>query len=174
MKISDVIQKLDESTFSVLHIVQENTKETLKRRQPVGWTAMDMLEHIIITESYVHKTLLKKTDETLSYEESLTDAQIKNLMLGEDSVAYESPYFLKPLGIIRDVSNFESVFLLGRNQLKKEITSGLIQLDQRMFVHPLFGEFTTSNWFSYMIYHTDRHVNQIKNLLQRTYVGQAS
>lgn len=171
MQTRDALEKLDENTFSVLHLVKRNAKEALMRKQLAGWTAMDILEHIIITESYVHKTLHKKTDMSLSYQESLTDDQIKDLILGDSSKTYESPYFLKPLGIIRDVSNFESVFLLGRNQFRKEILAGTIRLDQRMFVHPIFGEFTMSNWFSYMLYHAERHVIQVKGLLRQTYVG---
>lgn len=77
-----------------------------------------------------------------------------------------SPEILRPKGNIADVATFEKMFVEQRELIKQDLRSGKIIVDHRVHKHPFLGDFTISDWLNFLIYHTQRHLEQIKDILK--------
>lgn len=76
-----------------------------------------------------------------------------------------APEALLPKGEVTDVDAFKKRFQEQRKELKEDIENGKLIIDNRTRKHPRLGEMTVSDWLYFLISHTERHVEQIGELV---------
>lgn len=126
---------------------------------------MQILEHIYIVDKVIYRLLLKPSDNLSETEELLGDNKIKRLVVEKREYKVAALESLQPKGEITDVLTLETMFTQQRNSIKNDLESGKIIMDNRIHKHPYLGEMTIADWLSFILHHTQRHLEQIKDCL---------
>ena len=92
--------------------------------------------------------------------------KLQQILLAEQKAKVKAPEILEPKGIINDTSTFERLFSEQRNLIKQAIENAEIVIDNRLHKHPMLGEMTISDWLYFLIHHSQRHLEQIKERLE--------
>lgn len=164
MLAQNYLQRLEAHTVQSLAFVKGLTpRQTLMHAQG-KWNVWQQLEHICMTERMVFILVSRPSAETAETPELLGDEKLSQYMLANNQVKIEAPERLQPKGEISDYEQFEKTFTANRTNLKDGILSGRIVIDNRVYKHPVFGAMTISDWLNFMIHHSQRHLNQVKEL----------
>lgn len=165
MDITNYIKILDKSANDTLQLANSCPPSRLTVSVNEKWSVLQILEHIYMTEKLVCGLITKASDKTSETDELLGNDKIKKLVVEKRGQKVSAPESLKPKGDIKDVDGFEKVFLQQRNLLKQEILTGKLTIDNRIHKHPMLGEMTINDWLNFLIHHTQRHLEQIKDIL---------
>ena len=124
-----------------------------------------ILEHIYLTDKIVIAIINRPTEKLHTDEEFIGNEKLKRWLVEKQAKKVKAPEMLEPKGDLKDVATFEKVFLAQRNLLKHQIEKGEIVIDNRIHKHPMLGEMTISDWLYFLIHHTQRHLEQAKELI---------
>ena len=154
---------LDETWEELLHLVS-STNETLINKIPFkdSWTVAQLATHITKSNYGMAKTL-EMQGKAATRDPAEGVPKMKEIFL-DFSKKYQSPEFILPAV---KVYNKESVLNdLGKSveQLKDEGKS--VELSGLLNVQ-IFGEVTKLELFYFILYHTQRHIRQLKNILKK-------
>lgn len=158
---------VDRNTRAVLDLAKTCSKEKLAFGPEGGWNILQILEHLYLTDKRIIQIMAQPSEAVAASDEVFGDAKLKDFMVTQRGRRIEAPDALKPTGAVRDLGEFETLFLKTRNELKEAVESGKIQMDDKLRKHRIFGDMTQRDWIYFLIHHTDRHVEQIKDLLKR-------
>jgi hypothetical protein len=165
MDTKEYFKMLDGNTQDILLMVDGFSANHLSNKKEGGWTVMEILEHICITENRIHTLMLKPSDTTAESKEILGKEKIKHLTVTEGKEKVMAPEALHPKGELKDVDAFKKRFQEQRKELKEDIENGKLIIDNRTRKHPRLGEMTVSDWLYFLVSHTERHVEQIGELV---------
>ena len=130
---------------------------------------LEVLEHIYLTDRIIHTIVSRPSDDKSSSEEIIGDDKMKNILVEQrTSKKVSAPEILKPKGSIKDLDTFENIFLAQRKAFKEDIVAGNIIIDNRIHKHPLLNEMTIADWLNFTVHHTQRHIEQIKEIINNT------
>ena len=82
--------------------------------------------------------------------------------------AVKAPETLAPKGLIKNCVEFELNFVELREYSEVNLLTGKIMVDNRIHKHPFIGAMTISDWFAFLRYHTQRHIEQINDIVSKT------
>ena len=158
---------LDDNTQELLKIVMACSPEKLAYHKPNTWSILQILEHITIADTIVFFLLREPSEATSDSGEIYGNEKLKKIVVDfRTRKKVEAPVSLQPQGKFTEISAFEKTFLRGRNLLKHDLASGKIKVSNSTHKHPYLGEMTISDWLNFILHHTQRHMEQIKeNLL---------
>jgi len=126
------------------------------------WSAAQVAEHLLKSYQTVSDTLKGPHADTDRYYNENTE-QIKNIFLDFDN-KLQSPEFIIPEEMLYDQA---ALLNLLRNTLS-DIRSAFLKTDITktctFFTLPVLGHLTCLEWMYFIIYHTQRHIHQIKNI----------
>lgn len=165
MNVNAYINRLDESTNSTLNLVRSISAQQLAYQVPGKWNILQTLEHICMTEKLVHGLLKRPSQIAAETTELVGDDKLKRLLVDLRARKLEAPGMLLPKGQLTSISGFEFVFVSTRKLLKENLLSGDIVIDNRVHKHPVIGEMTISDWLNFTLQHTQRHLEQLKDIL---------
>ncbi len=162
MDINSFIVRLDNTTKSILQLVKSLTSPQLAFKEDGKWNILEILEHICITDKIIMIVISRPSESTHTTEDIYGARKIKAMMDERDKKIL-SPESLRPKGIFSDVFVAEKAFLQQRDTLKNSLRAGDIIIDNRIHTHPFLGEMTIGDWLNFIIHHTERHIEQIKD-----------
>jgi len=164
MNLTDYINSLDLNTNETLQIAKNCSTEQLMTNEENKWNVLQILEHIHKVDKICYKIISQPTSEQVSEKNQvLGNENIKQELVINRSKKIVAPDFLQPTGYFQDLLVFENAFVEFREMLKQNLILGKIVVDNKIFKHPIFGEMTISDWLYFIIHHTDRHLEQIKD-----------
>lgn len=140
-------------------------KELYKTHHEEGkWSIQQILEHLSVTERGVLMMGNGQTTET-NRDPNMIIHQIRDF-LGDQSDKRTAPAPVRPPGEDKSMIKFLDLILETRHAfIEQGESKGWHQiLDQ--FSHPISGAMTRLEWLYFHIYHTERHLHQIKLIMQ--------
>ena len=165
MDLINYIRILDDNTNDTFQLAKSCSLDQMQISNDGRWNILQLLEHICIVDHVVYRILLKSSDKISETDEIMGDGKLKRLIVEKREYKVAAPESLHPKGDISDIVTFEKIFLQQRNLLKQDIETGKIIIDNRIHKHPLLGEMAISDWLNFIIHHTQRHLEQIKDLV---------
>jgi len=156
----ELFASLDNTTSELVQLISSFSETQINEIPPAGsWTPAQVAEHVTKSNIGIIRSLQK--DGRLS--SRAADAgveELKKTFLDFDK-KLKSPEFILPT---QDIYQKKSVI----NDLETSITQ-LKELSRRaklfeMISHPIFGEVTKLELLHFVIYHTQRHIHQLKNI----------
>lgn len=164
MTPASFIQTLDKNTSEILAVLDSIPETEIAVKYNDKWGIAEQLEHIYLTEKLVLFIVSRPTNNVSEHAELIGNEKLQRVIVGLRKRKIEAPERLKPKGDITSAAAFREVFLLNRTALKEGLTSGKIVIDRRKQNHPILGEMTMQDWLNFIIHHTQRHIEQIKDL----------
>lgn len=167
MDIKDFIDRLNYTTNDILIIAKTCSLEQLNVKQGESWSVSEILEHLFITDKVIYELISRPSSDISSSAEIIGNERMKMLMVEQrNQRRVISPEMFRPKGEIKDWNTFEKGFLEQREKLKADITAGIIVVDNRIHKHPFLNEMTITDWLNFTVYHSQRHIDQIKDILK--------
>jgi uncharacterized damage-inducible protein DinB len=165
MDIRGYITMLNRNTGELLNLVRNRDDETLNHRSFNSWSILQVLEHLLITEKYVIDLLSKPGEKLADKHEIKGSEKLHRLLVDMRARKVKAPDMLEPKDKIVDLGDFNTQFLKLRTSLAEKLEDGSIVVDQRVHSHPTLGEMTVSDWLHFLISHSRRHMEQIRDVL---------
>jgi uncharacterized damage-inducible protein DinB len=164
MDLITYIESLEINSNNLLQQVKPCSISQLTFKKNESWSIMEILEHICITDRVVYSLVSRPSTNIHDSEQIIGLERFKNFGSNRERKV-PAPGLLQPKGKITDLEQFEHIFITQRNSLKEELLNHTIRVDNRTHKHPLMGEMTITDWLYFMVYHSQRHLGQIKELL---------
>ncbi|RYZ21328.1 MAG: DinB family protein [Chitinophagaceae bacterium] len=162
MQQDEFFSLLDRTTEETLAQARSYSAETLSNAPESCWSPLQVFEHICLTEAMVSGLLQRPTEEQHEHDEVHGASKLRHLIVGKREIKRTAPDRLQPRGEIGSLAAFEARFTAQRDALKEAIRSGALKVDRRLFPHPALGNMTVSDWLYFLVHHTERHVEQLK------------
>ena len=159
----DIIEQLGETTNEMLQLVSSfNEDEMNSVPFKDSWTAAQVAEHVTKSNASMIRSLSEE-GKTSSRNIDEGVKKLKEIFLDFTS-KLQSPKFILPT---RNSYSKEIVVADLKNsieQIKK--LSNTINLSE-IVNHRVFGEITKFEILHFLVYHTQRHIYQLKNIFQK-------
>jgi hypothetical protein len=160
---AELLQEFETATNAYLDIVTGLSQDEINTvPSPGSWTAAQVTEHLRKSDNGMLQTLNGPVQPTnRPIDENVP--QLQAIFL-DFSTKLPSPEFIIPEAGTYDRDHLISSFKAGREQIGKAIAT----LDLSATCHaPIFGEPTRLELISFVIFHTLRHVNQVKRINEK-------
>jgi hypothetical protein len=169
-KLAELFGEMEKVRGETLAVLSPLTEEEFSRGVPGGWSAAQLLHHILLAETGTSKVIrkaIKSSGGTLP-QYPADDSLLSVRELPGPVGAYQAPEFVRP----DDPPGRDDLLRLARETRERtaESFSMLAAIDPRAasFPHPLFGELDLYEWPSVTILMHERdHQGQIRALLDR-------
>lgn len=163
MTAETAIQKLGENLNYIIQQARACSYENLNKKDAGKWGNHQILEHIYLTEESIHRLLLRRPDKQNQTAEIFGNEKLKRMLVDQRAYKITAPDYLIPTGKYSNIEDFVDEFLLERNALTEDIRAGRIIVDSGIHNHPVLGEMTVPDWIHFLIHHSVRHLEQIKD-----------
>ena len=158
----ELLSSLDETWNELLQLIS-SVDESSINKVPFenSWTVGQLATHIIKSNTGM-ATVLKKEGKTPERDPAEGAAKMKKIFL-DFTAKYNAPEFIIP-----EDQEYQKESLLNDldesiRQLKEEYVKQ--NLPQLLTVE-IFGEVTKLELYYFVLYHTQRHIHQLKNILK--------
>lgn len=156
------INDLDLNTEKLIETVKNYTIEGLTAKNNDKWSILEVLEHIYITDKVIYSIVSKPSDKESKTKEIIGADKLESILVGKINKKFQSPDLLLPKGHFQNLVDFNSAFTTLRSSIKKDLITTKIKVDNRIHNHFLLGEMTITDWLNFILFHTERHLNQIE------------
>ncbi|MDB5014957.1 MAG: hypothetical protein JWQ25_3159 [Daejeonella sp.] len=162
----ELASEFNDTTEELLRLLLSFNNEEFNTSPFEGsWTAAQLAEHILRSDILFINTLNGPSKTT----ERQPDENIKGfkeMMLNFNSKLNSPEKIVPPAGIYQKENLLDNLSKTSL-QLKYLIkTSDL----SKTYNHPILGEITRLEIFYFIIYHTQRHIHQLKNIIEKVCV----
>src|SRR4051812_34130591 len=158
-----LLQDFEAATEGYLNIVSGLSQDEINTVPFLGsWTAAQVTEHLCKSDIGMLNALNGPVQPT----NRPVDAGVENLrtVFLDFSTKLPSPDFIIPEERTYDKDTLLEAFITGREQIGKAIKT----LDLTTSCHmPIFGEPTRLELIYFVIFHTQRHINQVKHISEK-------
>jgi uncharacterized damage-inducible protein DinB len=166
MDLANFIKILDNNTNDTLQLAKSCSASQLNFCKSESWSILQILEHICNADKIIFYIISRPSVKISESTELVGDASLKKILIEQrGQKKYTAPDILEPKGNIPDLESFEKLFLEQRNSLKQDIQTKKLIIDNRIHSHPIMGEMTISDWLNFLVNHTQRHLEQIKDTI---------
>jgi hypothetical protein len=158
-----IIADLNENTDILLEELAGFNHENFKQRpSPNEWSASEVTEHLLLIERNVKKALLGKANVTeRAYDGKLT---VLKPALAATGNKIQAPEMVVPQSGTLNRQEMEKELRV----LREEEAALIATLDMSEtcleFKHPMMGTMTRYEWVYFSIYHTERHLHQLRRI----------
>lgn len=128
------------------------------------WSIQFILEHLAITESVVVN--LSKGPTTETDRDPTTIVHIIKTAFNDHQKVYPNPKPVTPTGNPHSIEEFLATIEENRSKFLEDMHSKGTHDILDLLPHPLTGKMTRLEWLYFNIYHTERHIHQIKMIKQ--------
>lgn len=160
-----ILNEFTDTTDELLQLLSSLTEEQLNvTPSEGGWTAGQLGDHLY--RSYSVMEILNGNVESTDRKPDQKLTEIEKLFL-DFSIQMDSPKEILPSN-----KHIEKSPLLDRLQERIELQKGIIRTKDLTkvcldFEIPEYGPFTRLEWIGFNTVHTQRHIHQLKNIIQR-------
>ena len=161
LQTKDIFALIDEPVSELLNVLSSQS-ETNINTVPFddSWTAAQVADHITKSTSSIAKAM--NIESTPTHRDPGERIQELKKMFLNFEVKFTSPEFILP-----SQDEYEKDTLIAK------LSSAFEQLKERanvvnlsgMITHPAFGDVTKLELLYFVLYHTKRHLRQVKNIL---------
>lgn len=134
------------------------------KRSDGGWSAGDIAEHILLADKRFTIVLEGAVSEA-THEAGDNVSKFEARLLNREN-NLEAPPFLIPSENDKDKENILAELRAERNKIAELIGSGNLSLVNYDAPHRLFGPMNSQEWAQFNILHTQRHLEQLKELFE--------
>jgi len=130
-----------------------------------SWTAAQLAEHLLKSDVIILKTLKGPVKQT----ERKPDVKvmiIKEIFL-DFNTKMKSPDFNTPSNKVHEQKKLLNSLSEKREEITEAIKTKNLSEICVSFALPELGEFTRTEWIYFDIYHSQRHIHQLKNIFQK-------
>ena len=139
------------------------------RLHPEGWSVLECLEHIYLSEVGITKLMAKTFDPPLPQADKdhfFDQEDIRERLLGRKR-KFQAPENIRPQGLFLSLEQAAQKLREQRERLGQIVEAGKLHLDRSIWKHPAFGPMPRNDWFYFLMYHPDRHLAQIAEIIQQ-------
>lgn len=166
MDLSNYVKVLDNNSNDILQLAKSCSIAQLTFKQDNKWSILQILEHICIVDKICFSIISRPVSEKISETSEIYGSEkIKVDLVANRNRKIETPEILRPKDSLANVIAFDKIFSLQRGSIKNDLLSGKIIVDNKSHKHPFLGEMTIADWLYFIIHHTQRHIEQIKDQL---------
>ena len=159
------IKKLEDNTKRLLDKVDSLNSDIIFSEIQEGWNINEVLEHIYLTDKAIIYFISQPSDQISNDDEIVGEGKLKRVVAEKREYKIQSPEFLKPKGEFKSIEQFKDVFSDLRSSIITDIKNGKLKIDNRIHKHFVLGDMTILDWLNFIVYHTDRHLHQIDDIL---------
>lgn len=131
------------------------------------WSLIEILEHVLLTEKMVLKTLSKGSERFSNYLEVLGYDKLRKVMIDYRHKKVKAPPFVEPGTLALSAQNLLLELQAGRGILIEDLQSARLIMGAEVHMHPMLGEMTVVDWLNFLLLHSERHFLQMQDHLQR-------
>lgn len=142
---------------SILHYFNEEELNFLPGND--GWSPAQVADHVTKSNNSINKAL-QLTGTAINRAPDEGVAALKKIFL-DFSTQLQSPDFILPSKVSYQK---DDLITLLKNSAQKIIKAGNEQDLAGMINHPAFGDITKLEILHFVLYHTQRHINQLEKL----------
>jgi len=163
---------------SAMHATRKQFLDTVARLSdaqlkwkpsPEVWSAMEVAEHIALSDTAIPEIAAKAMQAPATPEKKSGNTRAKDEMLLKALAAreqkFKAPEMIVPKGQFKSMAELVAAFRSSRDRNIAYIRETQDELRTHFAPHPVFGELEVVQWYVLMAGHTERHVNQIKELM---------
>jgi hypothetical protein len=168
--LEQIIKIINHSTNELVKTIRDfPVDEFNKKVNEETWSAGEAVEHLIVLENLINKVLIGKTKKT-DRDPTERIETIKTYFL-DFGKKFSAPDLIKPTDKLKVKEDCIININDCRNNLINILSSNDITLICLDFIHRHFGGLTRVEWAYFIIYHSERHIKQIKNIEKKTGVS---
>ncbi|QOY87152.1 DinB family protein [Paludibaculum fermentans] len=136
---------------------------------PNAWSIMEIAEHIEVTEEKLPQVVVAALKNPATPEKKKADprqtdyALMKNVPLRDQKL--QAPESIQPNGRFTNIADIEKAFRTARDRNITYVRETKDDLRDHFSTHPALGELDGLQWYILIAAHTERHVNQMKEVL---------
>jgi hypothetical protein len=163
LNTKELFASLDEITSEFLKVILSFHEEQINKVPfENSWTAAQVADHVNKSNKSMIRSLSEKGKASGRNGDEGVE-KLRELFLNFDS-KLQSPKFILPT---QDTYNKEALIADLRNSVEriKEL-SKTVDVSE-MINHPVFGEVTKFEILHFIVYHTQRHIHQLKNIFEK-------
>lgn len=135
---------------------------------PDRWSIAEVLEHVIIADTWGYGELTTKAVEKEVSDQMLEAAmqqeQTLETTLGDRSQKFQAPEQFHPTGQLGGPSDLVMAFKAERKDISEHLKTAEFDLRDRYAPHPIFGEMDIHTWAMFLMEHGNRHLQQIEEV----------
>jgi iron uptake system EfeUOB component EfeO/EfeM len=166
MNIAQYLTDLNINTLETIELISNYTKSELNFKQEGDCSITEILEHICISDEKTFALLKSESEYIADTTELYGDGKLKTIVLDYNGGPKITEMEVKELkGAVTDFLTFKDIFVQQRDMLVDALESGEIQLSNNTYDHLYLGAMTVTDWLNYVIYHTNRHLDDVKDSL---------
>jgi len=164
IKTEELFRLLNDTTAKFFQLVASFGKEEINAKPQAGsWSAAQVAEHVMLSNRDVTIQLLK-AGKTCDREPDAGIEKIRSIFLNFDK-KLNSPDFILPTKEMYDRQQLISA-------LKRSIFELINAAHQKdlfeIIHHAIFGEITRFETLYFVVYHTQRHIHQLRKIQTAT------
>ncbi len=130
-----------------------------------SWTAGQVAEHLLMSNPGISKIISGKTQPTVRQIDENVD-YLKSIFLDFTKKAI-SAKVIWPTDIPKEKERLISGLRQTMDDIKSKAESMDLSLTCMDFPFPGLGEFTRWEWVTFIVYHTKKHIYQVKNIYKK-------
>ena len=159
--IESVLDDLEGSTKMLMEELSAFSDHHFFQRPAEGsWSAGEIAEHILLLETRSNEGMLTARPGNRPFDLKIIPMRDG---LREDEKKYAAPSIVFPKGESKNKESLLDALVQQREVLKSMIRQMDLSLITE-FRHPVIGSMSRLEWVYFHIYHTERHVRQLRSL----------
>jgi hypothetical protein len=159
----EIIKQFDENTQALLEMISSFDQEEFNTVPFEGsWTPGQVVEHLMKSESGVAEMLATSVEAT-ERNPGEKIGEIKDTFL-DFTIKFQSPKFIIPDNEPKDKRILFKAMKHNREKIQKAIKSMDMSQTCLSFELPVMGFLTRLEWIHFLMYHSQRHIHQLKNI----------
>jgi hypothetical protein len=170
MEIKNIVAELDDTTKALLEAVSSFTEEQFNTVPFAdSWTAAQVAEHLLKSESGVQKTLTAATRPAERNPEE--KAGILRSIFLDLTTRLKAPEFIIPSDKPQEKESLFTALRNTRARIRESVSTLDLSEACTSFPLPALGELTRYEWACFVIYHSQRHIHQLRNIHEKLSAG---
>jgi hypothetical protein len=160
---AELLQEFEAATNAYIELVAALSQEEINTVPFTGsWTAAQVTEHLCKSDQAMIQALNGPVQPTNRPPDAGVN-ELRSIFL-DFSTKLPAPEFIIPAPGTHDKDSLIGTFKAGREQIGKAIQT----LDLTATCHmPIFGKPTRLELIAFVIFHTQRHTNQVKHISEK-------
>ncbi len=164
MEINEYLKDLSSNTNALLEIIEKYSNDEINFKKENECSISEILEHICISDCQTLELPKSESGKIVNDEYLYGNEKLKKIVVDYKGGPKITEIEIRELkGEVKDFITFKDIFLLEREELTRSLKNGDISLSNKIYKHLYLGDMTVKDWLIYIIYHTQRHLNDILN-----------
>jgi transcriptional regulator of NAD metabolism len=163
------VKKLNRSTNEILLVLKDCSIHQLHFKQENKWNILEIIEHLYLTDKAIKSITSRESEIIHQSTDIIGSEKLQKIMVEQRFRKLSTPDALSPKGEIKDLDTLLNMLITQRENWKQDLATEKFRIDNRIFTHPVLGNMTTSDWLNFVIHHTQRHIEQMKDT--KTFIG---